>query len=272
MMLFFRRIAAFVRRDFCIASSYKLQFLVSICSAVFILAIFYFVSKLVKTDALESLQEQYGADFFSFALIGVAATGFLHVGVVGFAEKLRISMTEGSLEMMFVSPVSAGWILIMPCVWSFLFEGVRAMVLIFFGVFLFGAEINLSSFHACALVLLLTLTSNSVFGLLSASIILIVKRGDPIAWAFMNASALVAGAYFPIEMLPGWLAWIPRLLPMTYAYRGARITLLTGGGISDVAGELLVLLAFSVIGLPLALFACSRAVGAAKRDGSLGSF
>ena len=101
---------------------------------------------------------------------------------------------------------------------------------------------------------------------------MIVKRGDPINWAFANASALVAGAFFPVDLLPAWLERIAQLLPMTYSYHGMRMTLLGGAGLSAVRIDLAVLAGFSVVGLPLAGWMCAIAVAKAKKDGSLGSF
>ncbi len=216
--------------------------------------------------------KEYNTDFFSFVLIGVAGTGLLFVGVSGYAERLRTAMAEGSLEMMFASPTRPIWILVMPCLWSYFFETVRGVVIVLFGVYIFEADLSRANVVACIPVLLLTLSAYSVFGILSASIIMIVKRGDPINWAFANASALVAGAFFPVDLLPAWLERIARLLPMTYSYHGLRMTLLGGASVSAVWVDLAVLACFSVVGLPLAAWMCTIAVAKAKKDGSLGSF
>ena len=266
------RIIAFVRRDFYIASSYKLQFVFKMSTGFFSIATFYFISQLISAESTRSVQVRYGADYFSFVLIGLATTGILHVGISGFAERLRIDMTEGSLEMMFAAPIGSSWIIIMPCIWSFLFESIRATVVIALGVFVFGAHLEVASLPTCGFVLVLTMAAYSVFGLMSAGIIMIVKRGDPINWFFAQASALVAGAYFPIELLPDWIAWLPKLLPMTYGYDAVRLTMLSGATTADVTNSLLVLAGFSAIGLPVALTVCSLAVDKAKRDGTLGTF
>jgi ABC-2 type transport system permease protein len=118
----------------------------------------------------------------------------------------------------------------------------------------------------------LTLLTYSVFGVLAASIVIVLKRGDPINWFFAQFSTFVAGAYFPVDLFPAWIQRIADFLPMTYAYRGMRMTLLTGAGIREVGVDILVLAVFVIVGLPLAAIACNGAVTRAKRDGSLGSF
>lgn len=174
--------------------------------------------------------------------------------------------------MTFSCPVRPIWILVLPCTWAFFFEALKAFVVVAMGVAVFGANLSHANFPWCAVVVLFTMTSYSVFGLLSASVIMVLKRGDPINMAFTAASSLIAGAYFPVELLPSWLGGVSKILPMTYAYDGLRKTLLAGGGLPEIGQDLAVLAGFSLIGLPLAIAAAQYAIGNAKRDGTLGVF
>jgi len=263
---------AFVRRDFFTATSYKFNFIFQLTAGFFIVAFFYFLSLLMDSETSRKLMLRFQSDYFSFVLIGVAATGLLQTGLSGFAERLRTGMTEGSLEMTFSCPVRPIWILVLPCVWAFFFEALKAIVVVAMGVVVFGANLSNANFWWAAVVVLFTITSFSVFGLLSASVIMVLKRGDPINVAFTAASSLIAGAYFPVELLPSWLGGVAKALPMPYAYDALRKTLLSGGGLSDIRMDLAVLAGFSLIGLPLAIGAAQYAIGKAKRDGTLGVF
>lgn len=262
---------AFLWRDARITTSYKFQFLFHLLGGFFVVAMFYFISKMIHPDPEHSGLAIYQCDYFSFVLVGVAATGFLHTGL-GLSERLRSAMSEGSLEMMFSCPVRPVWILILPAVWDLGFEGAKALVILLCGIYIFDADLSRANVPGGLVVLLLTVAAFSVFGILSTAIILLIKRGDPVQWAFEHASALVAGAYFPVNLLPGWLETVSRALPMTYAYRAIRMTILAGAGLSDVASDALVLLLFSFVGLPLSAWCCGLAIARAKRDGSLGSF
>jgi len=203
-------------------------------------------------------------------LVGTAATQFVGVGVSSFAAHLRNSMVEGSLEVMFAAPVNPKWVIIAPCIWRFTFAALQGIIMILVGL-CFGASLHMNTF-ASVVVLLLAATSYCVIGLVSASVIMVVKRGDPINWFFVQASSLLGGAYFPIELLPGWIAWLPKLLPTTYAFDAVRRTLLTGAGLNEVWPSVCFLAIFSGIGLPIAILVCNWAVEFAKKDGSLGSF
>jgi ABC-2 type transport system permease protein len=264
--------AAFVRRDFHIATSYKFESLFRLTGGFFVVATFYFVSKLIGSSAAASALRGYHTDYFSFVLIGLAAQGFLDTGLAGFAYRLRTAMSEGSLEIMFACPVPPAWVMVMPCLGGFLFQAASALVITLFGVLAFGADLGRANLLGGAVIVLLTLPAYSVLGLLSAAIIMVVKKGDPINWAFAHISAMVAGAYFPIELLPVWLQYVAKALPMTHAYRAMRLTLLSGRSLSEVRLEIIVLAGFCVVGLPLAIHICNRAIVKAKCDGTLGSF
>jgi len=233
---------------------------------------FYFLSRLVDPAASRTLVSRFHTDYFSFVLIGVAGAGILHTGLTGFAASLRMGMTEGSLEMTFSCPIRPMWILLFPCIWAFFFEALKIVVVIASGTLFFGADLGRANLSSGLTVIIVTVMSYSVLGIISASIIMVLKRGDPINAALSVASTLIAGAFFPIDLLPSWLAGVAKVLPMTYAYEAMRKTLLLGAGVSDVRFELMILGGFSVLGLPLAIGIANMAIAKSKRDGTLGIF
>ncbi len=265
-----RSVWAFIRRDALIATSYRFQFLFNLTGSLFVVATFYFASGLVDPGRSAEIA-RYG-DYFSFALIGVAGTTILHTGVSGFATHLRVAMTEGTLEMMFATRAPPLAIVVLPCLWSFFFDLLRGAIIIAVGAALFDASVGAANVLGFVVVVMLPVLAYSVFGLLSAAVILVIKRGDPVAWVFAHASTLVAGAYFPISLLPDWLQFVARALPMTYAYDAMRETLLRGASLGELGPALWVLVIFAAVGLPLAAFACRWAIEYARRDGSLGTF
>ena len=263
---------AFVRRDFFIATSYKFNFLFQLGAGIFALAIFYYLSLIMDSNASRMMVARFQTDYFSYVLIGLAGAGFLHTGLTGFSDGLRTGMTEGSLEMTFSCPVRPVMVLLLPCIWAFFFDALKMLVLITFGSLLFGAHLEKANFIGGIAVVIGMVTSYSVFGIISASIIMVLKKGDPINVAFAAVATLVSGAFFSTEFLPSWLGIVAKLLPMTYAYEALRKTLLLGTGTVGVLPELIMLAGFSVVGLPIAIIAASVAITKSKRDGTLGIF
>jgi ABC-2 type transport system permease protein len=118
-------------------------------------------------------------------------------------------------------------------------------------------------------VLILSIISFSGFGILSAAVVLVVKKGDPIAWLFGGASSLLAGVYYPISVLPDWLTPLSRILPMTYALDAMRLAMLKGYSLYEVRFDVLVLFGFAIILTPLAFLVFRKALKRAKKEGSL---
>ncbi len=269
---FFAILAAFLRREFRIATSYKFQFVFQLVNSFFAVAIFYFLSQLMGEKAAAAIGQKYDVGYFAFILVGVAGTTFVETAMSGFTVRLRQTMTEGSLEAMFATGVRPLYILAMPSVWSFLFDGARALGILMVGAWIFGADLSHANWLSWTVVVLAAAAAYSVFGLLSLVFIMTLKRGDPVTWAVTQATAVVGGAYFPLSLLPDWLETAARLLPMTYAFEAMRGALLAGAPVGALQRELITLVAFAVVGLPIAVWLCHRAVDRAKRDGSLGTF
>lgn len=267
-----RLMGAFVLRDFRVATSYKFNFFFQLTYGFFIVAAFYFIAKMADNNTARQILARYNASYFSYILVGIATGGMMATSLSGFAEQMRNGMIEGSLEMTFACPVRPTWILVLPCLWSYVFESLKAVLVLIMGATIFGADLHRADVLGALAMLLLSVTSYAVFGVLGAALTLVIKRADIVYTVFSAATALVGGAFFPIDLFPGWLRAISGILPMTYAYEGLRLTLLAGAGLHEIRSQLAILAVFSVVCLPLAFMVASAAIAKAKRDGSLGVF
>ena len=62
-------------------------------------------------------------------------------------------------------------------------------------------------------------------GLMAASMIYMIDaRGgcDPIQFVVETIAGLVAGVYFPLQVLPVWAQWLAHIIPHSYVLVGAR--------------------------------------------------
>jgi len=267
-----RLMDAFMLRDFRVATSYKFNFFFQLTYGFFIVAAFYFIAKMADNDTGRQILARYNASYFSYILVGIASAGLMATSLSGFAEQMRSGMTEGSLEMTFACPVRPTWIMVLPCLWSYVFESLKAVLVLIMGVTIFGADLHRANLISGLAMLLLSVTSYVVFGVLGAALTLVLKRADIVYTVFSAATALVGGAFFPVDLFPGWLRAISSVLPMTYAYEGLRLALLGGAGLAEIRSQLTLLAVFSLLGLPLAFAVAAAAISKAKRDGSLGLF
>jgi ABC-2 type transport system permease protein len=186
-----------------------------------------------------------------------------------FSNRLRQAQTTGTLEAMLTTPASLSAIVLSSSLWDYLLTTLRVGVYLAFGVVILGMQMRQSNLLAALIILFFTIIAFSSLGIIAASFIMVLKRGDPITWAFSAVSSLVGGVYFPVDLLPGPLVWISRLLPITYSLEAMRLALLQGTPTAELLPEIAALLIFSLLLLPLSLFSFRYAVRKAKRDGSL---
>ena len=202
-------------------------------------------------------------------LIGIAFSGYFGVGLSGFANGLRQAQTTGTLEAMLSAPTSLSAIILSSAQWDYFMTTLRVLVYLLVGGLFLGVNFGQSNYGAALLVLALTVISFSSLGILAASFIMVLKRGNPVTWLFGTTTTLLGGIYYPISVMPLWLQWVANLLPVTYALRAMRLALLQGKSLTDLLADILVLTGFCVVLLPLSLLTFRLAVRRARKDGSL---
>lgn len=151
----------------------------------------------------------------------------------------------------------------------FAFAAVRACFYLVVSAAFFHLDVPHTNWIGLALVLVASGVAIAPIGILAGAAVLTVKRGDALAATLMYLMAIIAGMVFPVAVLPSWLQALARLVPLTYAFNGARDALFTGSGWET---DLLVLLAWAAVLWPVALLVFARAFTYSKRAGSLAQY
>jgi ABC-2 type transport system permease protein len=259
---------AFLARDLRLELSYRFSFFLQIFGIFTSVFMFYFLAQLLGPTASPFLTE-YGGNYFAFVLIGIAFSGYFGVGLNSFAASIRQAQTTGTLEAMLMTPTSVSIVVLSSALWDYMVVTFHVLVYLAVGGLFLGVDLSHSNLLAALVTLTLTVVSFSSIGIIAASFIMVLKRGDPVTWVFNSVSSLLGGVYYPVAILPGWLQFVAAFLPVTYALRAMRLSLLQGASITQLLPDLLVLIAFSAILLPLGLVVFRWAVYRAKIDGSL---
>ena len=268
MALVYRKPLAFIKKSFISATSYKLSFIMELGGIVFSVAMFFFMSKLFGAAFIPHL-EPYGGDYFSFVLIGIALSDYLGIALGSMAGTIRGGQMMGTLEALLVTQTEIPTIIVSSSLYSYIWTSIRVLVYLVVGVLGFNMNIRSANYGGALLILLLTIIAFSSMGIISASFIMVLKRGDPISWIFTSLSGLLAGLYYPVSVLPEWLQKLSYLLPLTYALEGMRLALLKGYTIAQLSHNILALSVFTAIMLPISIMSFKYAVKKAKIDGSL---
>lgn len=266
------RVRAFLLRDWRIGASYPLAMLLGTGGIFFSVLIWFFFSRMMSGFAIPALGRYgQGSDYFAFVIVGLALQNYLSVAMGGLTRSIREGQMLGTLEMLLVTPTSLPVVIFASSVGPFLATTLRIAVYFAFGA-LYGLSFEVADPGALLLVLALSILAFSTFGIVSAAVILVVKRGDPFAVLVGIFSTLLSGIYYPVEVLPRFFQDVAWFVPVTHAAEALRLLLLAGKSLADVRAQVLWLALFSLGALPLALWAFSIGVRRARLHGTLGHF
>lgn len=268
MSIFLEKPIAFIWKDFISDTSYKFSFVMQFIGIFTSVLMFFFISKLIGDFGVKYLKP-YGGNYFSFVLIGIAFFSYLRVSMQSLSESIREGQMLGTLEALLVTQTEIPTIIISSSLYSFIWASFRVGVYLLLGILVFGINMGGANILGALVILILTIISFSSLGIISASFIMIMKRGDPISWIFTNISGLLGGLYYPISVLPDWLQRFSYLLPVTYSLEGMRLALLKGYSLSELMPNILGLAVFSAITFPISILIFRYAVKKAKMDGTL---
>ena len=266
-----RKLVLLFRRDLAVARSYRAAFLIEIFQALFGSAGFYFLSRFVQSPTLERSLPP-GTTYFSFALVGIAFFDYLSVGLSTFDASLQEARQNGTLENLLVTQTSLPVILAGSSLYPFVLMSLRTAIYIGWGAVLFGFPLQGANWLGALLVLGASVLAFSGLGILSASYLLIFKRGNPVNWAILGLSTVVGGMMYPISVLPAWLQYVARLIPVTYSLEGMRAAILGHASTRELLPPIAVLLLFAALLLPASFAIFSWALRRTKITGTLTHF
>jgi ABC-2 type transport system permease protein len=266
-----RKTVAFLKRDLLMEMSYRFGFLVQIASVLFSIASYYFLARFVGTASIPGLAS-YGGDYFAFLLVGVALHDYLTTSLDAYSRSIREAQLAGTLESLLATQTSLPTIILSSAAYPFLWTSASVVLYLGLGAGLFGVRLGSANWLAAAVILLLAVISFSALGILSASFIMVFKRGNPGGWLFGAMSWLLGGVLYPVAVLPEWLRAVSALLPITHAIEGMRAAVLRGAGWLDLWPSLGLLALFGLVLLPLSLASFQYATRWTRIAGTLGQY
>ncbi|HEY1809445.1 MAG TPA: ABC transporter permease [Acidobacteriaceae bacterium] len=271
MRSFLSKAGAFIQRDFRIESGYQAAFLMGLMESLMLLVILHFVGRLVPAGTTAGLGK-YGRGYFPFALVGVAFARYFDLMLRMFSESIRTAQVTGCLEAMLSSQTSAITVVTMSSFYSLLSGGLQLVLILAGGVLIFGVNLRTMNVPATLLVLLFSIAIFVAFGVLSASAIVWLKKGDPVTWVLGGMGSILGGAYFPIDVMPGWMQKISYVIPIRYSLDALRSTMLKGASLVSVARPIEVLLGMAVFLLPASAAVFAATVRKGRREGTLAQY
>jgi ABC-2 type transport system permease protein len=257
--------AGIVRRDAILFVSYRAQFVAQFLTPLFSLVIFYYISKLFSSSV-----ESPGG-YFGFVVIGLVIVQILTISLGVMPVTVRQELVSGTIERFLVSPHGPvnGIIgaMVFPML-NALFSGVLMLV---FATLLFGLPLQATAALAIPVALLGTVAFMP-FALFLVGLVMAFKQVSSASSFIVTGVAIVGGLYFPIALLPDWIEWTSEVQPFTPATDLLR-HLLVGTSLQHPAEiELLKLVLFALILLPVSLYCLRRAIRYGQRTGTVAEY
>lgn len=266
-----RKLAAFVRRDFLIAWSYRLPFIGEWLGLVLQAFMFYFVGLMVDPAKLPA----FGGDqvsYLEFVAVGIALAAFVALALGRVASGMQEEQLTGTLESLLMTPTSPTTIQIGSVLYDLIYIPLRTAVFLVVIAVAFGLDFDASGLLPASVVLLAFIPFVWGLGVASAGTTLTFRRGSGFVGLGSSILVLFSGAFFPLDLLPGWIEALASVNPITIAVDGMREPLLAGSGWDGVGRAVAVLVPLSAVSLTAGIVTFRWALHRERGRGTLGLY
>jgi ABC-2 type transport system permease protein len=202
---------------------------------------------------------QGNSSSFQFLAPGFMALTVVFGALSGVGFAISREREQGTMDGLLVSPIPstavvAGKILsqtVRGMIQGFLILGL-AMVL--FGVRIYGSPIIM------VLVMLMGVASFVGVGIILTSIAPEQETAQMLVILLQFPMMFLSGIIFPISQLPGWMQWVGKAMPLYYAADALRKVIILNAGFDVIGGDLVILIAYSILTMFAAVPVFKRAM------------
>jgi ABC-2 type transport system permease protein len=190
--------------------------------------------------------------YFDFIAPGIMAMTVMMSVMTGLPVAISQEKEIGTMDGMMVAPVNRLSILLgktMAQTGRGLIQGVIILAL---AIGIFGVAIQGSILLVFAL-LLLGVFSFVGLGIVITSFTKDQETAQMLMMTLMFPMMFLSGVFFPIQQMPWYMQDISKALPLTYASDALRKVMVLGAGIPQISTELIILIAFGIVMIVIAL-------------------
>jgi ABC-2 type transport system permease protein len=253
-----------LRRDLSVFVSYRLRFASQVASTLFTLLLFYYISRLVRVDMFPSPD-----DYFAFATVGIVIFGVLGSTLGAAPASLRQELVVGTFERFVVSPFGAVAGVLSMLIFPFVYVLVQGTVTLALAGVVFGLPLEWPSAALAVPVALLGALAFVPFGILIAAAVVVLKQAMAAGNFIVAGISVVAGLYFPVALLPGWIEWASEVQPFTPAVDLLRHLLVGTPLESSPWAEVAKLALFAAALIPPSVWVLHRSIRVGRRRATI---
>lgn len=217
-------------------------------------------------------QGELQSEQLTSALLGFLITFYVMETLNRMSWALMGEAQAGTLEQMYMSPVSTAYILFGRALASFVVATLSLLVIAPTLMVLLNIEVPLPA--GSLPIFVITLVGVTGFGLMIAGMTIVFKQVGRVANLLSYSVLFVNGTFWPVENMPDWLASAAKVLPSTQGIVALREVALDGQSLSGLwaNGSLTFLTVHSIAFMVLGWFIFRWCENIARIHGSLGHY
>lgn len=252
-------------------SSYRNLLWLSIISSTFFLLQMAMLGYFVQQGHPIGDRDLYGGNMISFMVSGSLFSSVLAVGLQNMGQSIRGEQENGTLEALVLSRINLLWLVLATSSIDVLSN--LATAALSFGLInlIFSLHLQIQVFPLLVTLGLFTAIMLAI-GLISAGLLIQIKRGDPVTWVVSTVTGLLSGVLFPVSLLPAWLAKFSEFLPTTRALHALRLSFYSATSPEQYLASWACLTVWLLALLPISLLVFQRNLRLARREGNLAEY
>lgn len=178
---------------------------------------------------------------------------FATFGMIGGAAVLIQERQSGTLRRLVVMPITKGSILLGKLLGILLVGLVQMTLLIVVAALFFDVPWGNSPVALAIVVFAFALAITSL-SMMMAALTKTLAQANALGTVIVLSISALGGAWWPLDIVPGWMQTIGRFSPMSWAMDGFQDIITRGLGVTAVLPEAAVLLAFAAVFLTIGIW------------------
>jgi len=198
-------------------------------------------------------------NYFNFLAPGLMIMIGMMAVMIGIPEAISKEKEMGTFDGMLSAPIHHLSVILGKTVALSLRGLIQCIFVLIFAVLLFGVTIQGNLLLAFVMIFL------GIFSFIGIGIMAVSTAKDQgsatmIVNLLMFPMMFLGGVMFPIQQMPWILQDVSKLIPLTYAADAMRKIMLLNANVADISTDIIVLLAFGIVTMAIALPLFSRSM------------
>ncbi len=198
-------------------------------------------------------------NYFQFVAPGIMGMVVMMSLMTGLPHAISYEKDMGTLDGMLVAPINRSSIILGKVMAQTIRGMLQGTIILVLAMLVFDVKIYGSLFLVFFLLVL------GVYGFVGLGILITSfadteETASMIMMSLMFPMMIMSGVFFPMEQMPWFMQYVSKILPLTYSTTALRKVIVLGGGISNIAFEVIFMAVFGTVLLIIAVPVFKRAM------------